>query len=220
MKRYWQVFRPWFLWYLISMKIVIATKNKHKLKEIRAILGKLPIEVVGLEDFPQAPETVEDGRSFEENALKKAREVFMHTKTWTLADDSGLEVDALNGAPGVRSARYAGEGATYEQLCKKLLGEMTGVPQSKRSARFNCTMVLIEPSGEEHVVAGLCEGHIGFEMRGDHGFGYDPVFIYDKDGRTLAEVSPEEKNKISHRARALAKIRAVLKKYTESHKNK
>lgn len=193
------------------MKLVIATKNKHKLKEISAILGG-QFEVVGLDQYPQIPETVEDGKTFKENALKKVREVFAVAKTWTLADDSGLEVEVLNGEPGIYSARYAGEGASYEQICKKLLKNMENVSEGKRQAQFNCTMALIDPKGAEQVVVGLCKGHIGYEMKGEHGFGYDPVFIYDNTNKTLAEMFPEEKNKISHRANALKKIKDILEK--------
>lgn len=195
------------------MKLVIATHNKHKLKEIRDILSDLPIEIIGLDKFPQIKEIEEDGITFEANALKKARVVFKEAKTWTLADDSGLQVDALGGAPGVYSARYAGEGASYEQICQKLLNNMKEVSGKERTARFNCTMALIEPSGEEHVLVGICEGKIGHEMKGEHGFGYDPVFVYKGETRTLAEMPPKEKNKISHRARALEKIHKILKKY-------
>lgn len=191
-------------------QLVIATKNPHKLREIQAMLTGIPIPVVGLDLYPHIKETVEDGSSFAENALKKAREVFHHVKTWTLADDSGLQVDALNGAPGIYSARYAGEGASYEAICKKLLSEMKDVPEEKRTAQFNCTMVLMEPSGKAHVVVGYCKGHIIHEMRGSHGFGYDPVFVFDGGKRTLAEMSPEEKNKISHRAQAINKVRSIL----------
>ncbi|MFC1517847.1 XTP/dITP diphosphatase [Candidatus Margulisiibacteriota bacterium] len=193
------------------MKLVIATKNKHKLKEISQMLEG-QIEVVGLDKYPQIPETIEDGKTFEENALKKAREVFAATKTWTLADDSGLEVEALKGEPGIYSARYAGAGASYEAICQKLLKNMDGVPEEKRDAQFNCTMALISPDGEEQVVVGLCKGHISQAMKGEHGFGYDPVFVYDNTDKTLAEISSEEKNKISHRANALKKIKEILKK--------
>ncbi len=192
------------------MELVIATKNKHKLHEIQAMLKGGQITVVGLDKYPQIPETVEDGATFEANALKKAREVYAVTRTWTLADDSGLQVDALNGAPGIYSARYAGEGATYEMLCAKLLSEMRDVPEGKRNARFNCTMALIDPFGKEQVVVGTCEGYIGHDMKGAHGFGYDPVFVFNGSGRTLAEMSPDEKNGISHRARAIEKVKKIL----------
>jgi XTP/dITP diphosphohydrolase len=198
------------------MDLIIATKNKHKLREIGAMLAGMPVNVIGLDRYPQIPETVEDGNTFEDNALKKAREVFAHTRTWTLADDSGLEVKALNGAPGVYSARYAGEGASYEAICKKLLREMQDVPLEKRTARFNCTMALIEPSGKEHIVIGYCKGHIGLEMRGSRGFGYDPVFVYDDMAKTLAEMSPEEKNAISHRGQAVKKVRELIKTLVEN----
>jgi XTP/dITP diphosphohydrolase len=192
------------------MKIVIATKNSHKLAEIQAIMSGLALEVQGLEKYPEMPEVIEDGSTFAENALKKARETFQITKTWTLADDSGLQVDFLKGAPGIYSARYAGAGATSEQLCEKLLSELKEVPAAERTARFNCTMALIDPLGREWVVEGLCEGSIGLNMTGEYGFGYDPVFLYKGEDRTLAQMLPAKKNKISHRAGALEKIVLIL----------
>lgn len=195
------------------MKLLAATHNKGKLKEIRAILDGSPVEVVSLDDVGYADDIPETGQSFFENASIKARTLKeLFPDYYVLADDSGLEVDALNGAPGVRSARYAGDNSTQLQLINKLLGEMTGIPSPARSARFVCVMVLISPEGIIHSSRGECPGAISFSPAGSNGFGYDPVFLPSEFGyaHTLAEVPDELKNRISHRARALSNIRAIL----------
>lgn len=190
--------------------IVLATKNAGKASEITAILGMADVKFLTLQDFPPMPEVEEDGATFEENALKKARAVARHCNCAALADDSGLEVDALNGLPGIRSARFAGEGAKDAENNRRLLELMQPVPAGKRCARFVCALALVDPSGEEKVVLGECEGSILESSRGTGGFGYDPLFFYPPLGRTFAEMLPEEKNRVSHRARALEGLRAIL----------
>ena len=183
------------------MKIVVATRNRHKLDEIRAILG-VP-DLLSAFDFPNVPDVVEDGATFEANAIKKAVALARATGLRALADDSGLEVDALGGAPGVYSARYAGEPANHARNNEKLLHAMAG--RTDRTARFRCVLALAGPDGSVHVVDGRCEGRIIDELRGTEGFGYDPLFVPDGFDKTFAELSSEEKNRISHRGRALAK---------------
>jgi XTP/dITP diphosphohydrolase len=185
------------------MKLLIATQNRHKLGEIRAILATPGLYVVSALEFPDVPEVIEDGRTFEENAIKKAVSLARATGLWSLADDSGLEVDALNGAPGVYSARYAGEPVSYSANNAKLLHELAG--QVNRKARFRCAIALSSPRGVARVVEGRCEGHIANSVRGSQGFGYDPLFVPDGFTQTFAEMDPRTKNEISHRARALAK---------------
>ena len=186
-------------------EIVIASKNKGKIREIRAIFADLPLSVVERD----LPDVVEDGRTFAENARKKAVEIARHTGTWALADDSGLEVDALGGAPGVRSARWSGGGD--EANNDKLLSELRDVPAAARTARYRAVVVVAAPDGRIVAEAdGVFEGLIGFERRGSGGFGYDPLFVIPERGCTMAELAAEEKNRISHRAQALGRIRAPL----------
>ena len=185
------------------MKLVIATRNKHKLEEIRAILSVPRLEIVSALDFPEVPDVVEDGETFEANAIKKAVALATATGLWALADDSGLEVDALGGAPGVYSARYAGEPASYPANNQKLLKNLAQA--RNRRARFRCVIALASPSGDVRTVDGRCEGAIAFEERGAGGFGYDPLFIPDGHTRTFAELEPAAKHAISHRGRALRK---------------
>jgi XTP/dITP diphosphohydrolase len=183
------------------MKLLIATGNRHKLSEIREMLIVPGLEVVGADGFPGLPEVEEDGDSFEANAVKKAVVMGRAAGTWALADDSGLEVEALSGAPGVRSARYAGEPVSYEANNRKLLREMEGRPD--RRARFRCVIALAAPGGQTRTVEGACEGRIALAPRGAAGFGYDPLFVPDGYDLTFAQMPAEEKNRISHRGRAL-----------------
>lgn len=191
-------------------KLVLATRNRDKVREIRQALEDLDINILSLLDFPEIPEIVEDGRSFEENALKKARAVAQFTGLPALADDSGLEVDYLGGAPGVLSSRFAGEKATYEDNNLRLLGLLKGVPQEKRRARFRCVLALVDGDSTQ-VVEGRCEGFITEEPKGEGGFGYDPIFYSPELGKTFAEVGSDLKNKVSHRGRALRKMKEVLR---------
>ncbi len=195
------------------MELVLATTNKGKLREIQALLKGLDMKVLSLADFPGCPEVVEDGKTFRENALKKARVVAEYTGRLTVADDSGLCVDALDGAPGVYSARFSGRNADDLKNNRKLLRLMKAVPDPERGARFVCVLALAGPEGSgirERVLRGEVRGRIARDMRGPRGFGYDPLFYYTKAGMTFAEMGPEEKNLVSHRARALAKLRTLL----------
>jgi XTP/dITP diphosphohydrolase len=196
------------------VRLLIATRNRGKLGEVHALLTGLPVELATLDDFPSAPEVQEDGATLEENAAKKASEVARACGVCAVADDSGLFVDALDGRPGVRSARYAGPGPTSERLCRKLLSELLEVPLERRGAQFRCCIAMAAPEGRIVLTAeGRVDGRILAEMRGTGGFGYDPVFLYEPAGRSFAELSAEEKNAVSHRARALEQFRSKLDAY-------
>lgn len=192
------------------MRLVLATKNRGKIREISELLAPLEIEILTLDDFPEIGEIEEDGDSFRENAVKKASAVCEKTGLITLADDSGLEVDYLDGAPGVISSRFAGEERDDEANNKKLLELMSGVPAKQRAARFRCVMAVAVPDGWVYTTEGTCEGVIAEEPRGEGGFGYDPLFYLPEYGKTFAELDLETKNKISHRARALAGTLDIL----------
>jgi len=189
----------------------VATGNRHKVEEIRAMLADLPVAVRSLAEFPGAPEVVEDGRTYRENALKKAWSAAKFTGKPALADDTGLEVEALEGRPGLYAARFAGEGCTFADNIKKLLRLLEGVPPQRRGARFVCVLALVGPGGREQVVEGELHGLITEAPVGCGGFGYDPVFYVPEIGKTLAELTPGEKNRISHRGRALAKVREIVR---------
>ncbi|MBU5678048.1 XTP/dITP diphosphatase [Alkaliphilus sp. MSJ-5] len=191
---------------------VIATGNKHKLEEIGVILKDFQLEVLSMKDVGlDGLEIIEDGNTFEENALIKAKTVMEKTGKLALADDSGLEVDILNNQPGIYSARFAGEHATDKENNDKLLKLLKDIPLEKRKARFVCAMAAVFPNGDIVVLRGECSGVIGFEPKGTSGFGYDPLFIIEEYGKTFAELGEERKNKISHRAIALEKLKEELK---------
>jgi XTP/dITP diphosphohydrolase len=190
--------------------IVVATENPGKLREIKESLRGMEVQILSLTDLPPLPPVKEDGSTFRENALKKARTVAHHTGRLTIADDSGLEVDYLNGDPGVRSARFAGEGASDADNNLKLLQCLEGIPSSQREATFRCVIAVVDPQGKESWVEGVCRGLIGEKERGTLGFGYDPLFIIPELDKTLAELPLEEKNRISHRGKALAALKRVL----------
>jgi len=192
-------------------KLVLATNNPHKVREIRAILGDLPIEVVDSSSVPDAPDPEEDGTTFAENALIKARAFFAATGEWSLADDSGLEIDALDGAPGVYSARYAGPGCTFADNNAKVLRLLDGVPVENRSARFHCVAALVTGPDASETFDGTVEGWITAENRGTSGFGYDPIFFSPELNQTFAEASADAKNDISHRGRAFRAAAARLR---------
>jgi len=183
------------------MKLLIASRNPHKLAEIRAIFNLPGMEIIGAHEIEDLPEIIEDGRTFQANAVKKAVSLAMLTKLWTLADDSGLEVDALNGEPGVYSARYAGEPSNYAANNAKLLSLLEN--QEHRTARFICVVALSSPSGRAQIVEGICQGRILRESHGEQGFGYDPLFVPDNYEQTFAQMDAALKNRISHRATAL-----------------
>ena len=192
-------------------ELVLATRNRHKGEELAALLGGLGITIRTLDEFPDAPEVVEDGDTCEANAIKKARTIAEFTGLPAVADDTGLEVDALDGRPGIYAARYAGDDATYEDNCRKLLQELTGVPCERRTARFLTVAAIALPSGEIRVVQGMLEGKIADEACGTLGFGYDPLFLIPELGKTLAELSPDQKNAISHRAKAFTQAKDLLR---------
>lgn len=192
------------------MTLILASKNKGKIREITTALSSPSLIFKSLNDFPDLPEIVEDGSSFLENALKKARTISQTFDAPVLADDSGLEVDRLDGAPGLFSARFAGPQATDRENNDQLLALLKGLPESERTARFICVLVFYQPSGQWLQAQGICEGRIALTPRGDQGFGYDPIFYLPRFRKTMAEISLELKNQISHRARALEKIRPPL----------
>ena len=195
------------------MQLLVATRNKHKLKEIREVLAELNLDIIGADDVRGLPEIEENLPTIRENAIKKAVETAKVAKRLTLADDTGLEVDALKGEPGVRSARFAGEGVTYHENNKKLLGLMEGVPMEKRAASFRCVIAIADENGLYDVAEGICNGVILEEERGCNGFGYDPLFIPGGQVKTFGEMIAEVKNRISHRGKALQKTWAVLSRY-------
>ena len=195
------------------MKLLIATTNAGKFAEVKAFFDALPLEILSLKDLGRWPEVVEDGASFEANALKKAKTLARFLGLVTLADDSGLEVDALDGAPGIYSARYAGEEGDDRKNNEKLLAAMKEVPEDKRGARFVCALALCAPDAngqQEWVFRASCEGRIAFALKGQNGFGYDPLFFYPPFGKTFGEIDRETKATVSHRGKALRKLAQTL----------
>ncbi|MDZ7267208.1 MAG: RdgB/HAM1 family non-canonical purine NTP pyrophosphatase [candidate division KSB1 bacterium] len=193
-------------------RVVLATHNRDKIREIQEALRALPVTILSLDDFPDLPEVAEDGDTLEENARKKAVTLHHHTGLPALADDTGLFVAALGGRPGVYSSRYAGPGASYQDNVCKLLAEMQAVPPERRNARFRTVMAFTD-GNTVHFVEGSCDGHLALAPRGEGGFGYDSIFIVAGSERTFAEMSLREKNAVSHRGRALAAARQLLKRY-------
>ena len=191
-------------------ELVVATRNRGKLKEIQALLAGIVDRVRCIDDFPGFPETIEDGATFEANALKKAREAMLFTGLPALADDSGLVVDALSGRPGVYSARFAGEGAGDAANNARLLEEMAVIPADRRQAAFVCALAFVTPAGEDQLFNGRIAGSILASPRGEGGFGYDPLFLVDGFDRTMAELELHDKNLISHRGQALQEFRTYL----------
>ncbi len=200
------------------MDLVLATTNQNKIAEICQILDGQNLNIISINDIPSLPEVEEDGLTFEENARKKALTIAKLTGRLTLADDSGLVVDALNGRPGVLSARYSGDDATPAKNNEKLLHELEDVPVKKRTARFVCVIAIARPSGKVFVAEGECEGLIARELRGEQGFGYDPLFIVPDREKTFAELGAAEKNKISHRAIALENAAQILRDLLNTEK--
>ena len=194
-------------------RMIFATGNENKMKEIREILGALPLEILSMKEAGVSADIVEDGKTFEENALIKARAICKLAGEMVLADDSGLEIDYLNKEPGIYSARYMGEDTSYHIKNKSLIDRLEGVPDEKRTARFVCAIAAVFPDGKELVVRGTVEGIIGYEEKGENGFGYDPIFYVDAYGCSTAAMSREEKNAISHRGNALRKMKEELIKY-------
>lgn len=194
----------------MSFELVIATRNAGKLKEIKKYLNHLEVNLSCLKDYPHLPEIVEDGDSFEANARKKAVVVAKYTGKLSLADDSGLEIDYLNGAPGISSARFGGNGLTDRQRSERILALLDGVPMEERTARFRAVIAIAEPDGRVKIVEGKCEGEISLEIRGKSGFGYDPIFMPAGYNQTFAELGIEIKNRLSHRGEALRKVMPIL----------
>ena len=193
-------------------RMIFATGNENKMKEIREILGALPLEILSMKEAGVSADIVEDGKTFEENALIKARAICKLAGEMVLADDSGLEIDYLNKEPGIYSARYMGEDTSYHIKNKSLIDRLEGVPDEKRTARFVCAIAAVFPDGKELVVRGTVEGIIGYEEKGENGFGYDPIFYLPERGCTTAELPPEEKNSISHRGNALRLLKELLER--------
>ena len=191
-------------------RMIFATGNENKMKEIREILGALPLEILSMKEAGVSADIVEDGKTFEENALIKARAICKLAGEMVLADDSGLEIDYLNKEPGIYSARYMGEDTSYHIKNKSLIDRLEGVPDEKRTARFVCAIAAVFPDGTTSVVRETIEGQIGHEIVGANGFGYDPIFYVPEFGCTTAEMTPEQKNKLSHRGKALRAIKILL----------
>ena len=192
------------------MDLILSTRNQDKLTELRDVLAEMPFTVRSAADFDQIPEVEETGETLAENALQKARAAFIATHQLSLADDTGLEIDALDGAPGVRSARYAGEKQNYEENLLKVLADMKAVSPGARAARFRTAVAILFPDGSEAVVHGVCEGEILTRRRGEGGFGYDPIFFVPDLGKTFSEMSLADKQAISHRGRAMRRAQEIL----------
>ena len=194
-------------------KIVFATGNAGKVKEIQMIMADTGMEVLSMKEAGISVDIEEDGATYEENALIKARAVAKYTDAIVMADDSGLEIDYLNKEPGVLSARYLGEDTSYRIKNKNLIDRLEGVEDEKRTARFVCAIAAVLPDGKELTTRATIEGRIGYEEKGSHGFGYDPIFYVPEFGKTTAELTEEEKNKVSHRGKALRLMKEELKAY-------
>jgi XTP/dITP diphosphohydrolase len=195
------------------MELVIATKNKKKLEEIKEILRGLNFKITSLADYPHAPRIIENGKTFRENAVKKAVKIAAFTKRLTLGEDSGLEVEALGGLPSIRSSRFSGKDKDDLRNNLKLLKMLGDLPLKKRKARYLCSVAIADSHGLVAVAEGSCSGRIGFKMEGSFGFGYDPLFLIPKYKKTFAQLGPEIKHKMSHRFRALTKTKALLVTY-------
>ena len=196
---------------MMKRKIIFATSNEGKMKEVRSILEDLGIEVFSMKEAGIQADVVEDGTTFEENATIKAVEIQKICGEIVLADDSGLEVDYLNKEPGIYSARYMGENTSYRIKNKSLIDRLEGVEDEKRTARFVCAIAAAFPDGTVEVTRGTIEGRIGYEEKGENGFGYDPIFYVPEYGCTTAELSPEQKNEVSHRGKALRLMKEVIR---------
>ena len=196
-------------------ELIVASRNKGKVGEIKELLVDLPFKVTSLLDYPQIPEIIEDGKTYRANALKKAREVALATGKVAMSDDSGIEVKALDNAPGIYSARFAGEGASEKARNKKLFAMLKGVPMHKRQARYRCVIALVNGKGQElGVVQGTCSGYVTTRNIGTNGFGFDPLFLLKRYNKTFGQLPATLKAKISHRARALKKFRKLLSQVT------
>lgn len=193
-------------------QIIFATGNEGKMREIRKILGDMDVEICSMKEAGIQIDIVEDGQTFEDNAVIKAKAVAARTDAVVLADDSGLEIDYLNKEPGIYSARYAGTETSYDIKNSLLLSRMKGVPDEERTARFVCAIAAVFPNGDKEVVRGTMEGRVAWEIAGENGFGYDPIFYLPEYGCTSAELSPEKKNELSHRGQGLRMMREIMEK--------
>jgi XTP/dITP diphosphohydrolase len=203
-------------WETYMRSLLLATTNRHKVEELRSIFADLPFRLLSLHDVDLDMDVEETGTTFKENAELKALAYARASGLFSLAEDSGLEIDALSGAPGVYSARFIRPDASYEERFRFILDRLQGLPMEQRTARFRCAMVLAEPSGYHHSVEGVVEGVIADAPRGEHGFGYDPIFWVPEFGKTTAELEPEQKNRISHRGRAARLALALLEIWPQS----
>ena len=194
-------------------KIIFATGNKDKLREIKEILSDCDVDIRSMKEAGINVDIVEDGKTFEDNALIKARAIAAHTDAIVLADDSGLEIDYLNKEPGIYSARYLGEDTPYSVKNENLIQRLEGVPEEQRTARFVCAIAAVLPDGRELTTRATIEGRIGYDEKGKNGFGYDPIFYVPEFRKTTAELTEEEKNQVSHRGKALQLMKEELKKY-------
>lgn len=201
----------------VKLELVVATKNKKKLSEIRDLLKGLKVEITSLADYPNSPRIIENGKTFQENARIKALKIARFTKKLTLGEDSGLEVDALAGAPGVRSSRFSGKNKSDIQNNLKLMHLLEGVPTVKRTAHYRCAVALADNKGLIFETEGSCSGRIGFEQKGSAGFGYDPLFVIPKYKKTFAELGERIKHKMSHRFRALKPLRKIIASYLKNN---
>ena len=200
------------------LELVVATKNKKKLKEIREILKGLKVKITSLGDYKDCPRIIENGKSFQENAAKKAVKTARHLGKFTLGEDSGLCIHALGGRPGIYSSRFAGKNKSDRQNNLKVLKLLEGLPLTRRKAYYACAVALADKGGLVKITEGRCSGLIGFEHRGAHGFGYDPLFLIPEYKKTFAELGERIKHKMSHRYKALLKVRKIIQKYIEKHK--
>jgi XTP/dITP diphosphohydrolase len=199
----------------LPAKILLATTNQGKVREIQDLVRDLPVQFLSLSDVGPVPDVLENGATFDENAEKKARSIADSTGIVTLADDSGLCIDALNGRPGVKSARYAAEAASDAEKYSRILEEMRNVPDNLRTARFVCVLALAFPRAETILFKGTCEGRITHEPRGSYGFGYDPIFFFEEAGCTFAQMDRQSKNRVSHRGGALREFAAHLQRLAQ-----
>jgi len=197
------------------VELIVATKNKKKLLEIKEILKDYPLKITSLADYSYTPRVVENAKTFQENAIKKAVKIAHFMKKLTLGEDSGLCIEALGGAPGVYSARFSGKDKSDTKNNLKVLRLMQGLPQNKRKAWYVCAVAIADENGLIGVVEGKCFGVIGFEPKGNSGFGYDPLFVIPKYKKTFAQLGPQIKHKMSHRFRALEKVRKIIQKHIE-----
>lgn len=194
-----------------TRRIVVATRNGGKIREIRDILRDIPYNIISISEIDPAFQVDEDGQTYAENAIKKAKAAVLAAGTVAIADDSGLEVDALGGAPGIYSARFGGGSLSQAEKNSLLLQQLQGHPN--RSARFRCVIAVVSPDGSVKTTEGICEGEIGIAPRGKNGFGYDPLFLLPGYGLTMAELEPSVKNRLSHRAKALSQLREILPEF-------